>query len=171
MGLESFTTLHTGAKAAPPKFYRRGERKLKRAQRRLSRAQKGSTNRKKAKRQVARVHQRIRNQRADWLHKHALEIIPHFDTVCIEDLNVRGLARTKLAKSFSDAALSTFMQILQDKAAWHGGQVVQVGRFYASSKICHQCQVKANLALSDRVWMCKTCGTSHDRDVSYQHFA
>jgi putative transposase len=166
VGLESFMTLHTGQKTAPPKFYRRGERKLKRAQRRLSRAQKGSNNRKKAKRQVARVHQRIRNQRADWLHKQALGIIRHFDTVCIETLNVKGLMRTKLAKSFSDAALSTFMQMLNHKAAWHGRQVVPIGRFYASSKTCHRCGEKADLTLSDRVWTCGTCGTTHDRDIN-----
>ena len=166
VGLESFTTLHTGQKVAPPKFYRRGERALKRAQRRLSRAQKGSNNRRKAKRRVARVHQHIRNQRTDWLHKRALELITWFDTVCIEDLNIKGLVRTKLAKSFSDAALSTFMRMLEHKAAWHGRRVVKVGRFYASSKTCHHCQHKTTLTLSDRVWTCGTCGTTHDRDVN-----
>jgi putative transposase len=166
VGLESFATLHTGHKVAPPKFYRRSERKLKRAQRRLSRAQKGSNNRKKARQRVAKIHQRIRNQRTDWLHKQALGIIRQFDTVCIETLNVRGLARTKLAKSFSDAAVSTFMQLLCDKAAWHGRRVVKVGRFYASSKTCHRCSEKATLTLSDRVWTCRSCGTTHDRDVN-----
>ena len=166
LGLESFTTLHTGAKTAPPKFYRRAQKKLARAQRKLARTQKGSNNRKKARKRVAKIHQRIKNQRTDWLHKHALGIIRNHDTVCIEDLNVRGLARTKLAKSFRDAALSTFMQMLTHKAAWYGGQVVKVGRFYASSKTCHTCQSKTALTLADRVWTCRTCGTTHDRDVN-----
>jgi putative transposase len=166
VGLESFMTLHTGAKVTPPKFYRRGERALKRAQRRLSRAQKGSKNRQKARKHLANVHQRIRNKRTDWLHKQALGLIRQFDTVCIEDLNVKGLVRTKLAKSFSDAALGSFIQMLQDKAAWHGRQLVRVGRYFASSKTCHHCHVKTALQLSDRVWTCHTCGTLHDRDVN-----
>ncbi len=115
LGLENFTTLHTGRKVAPPKFYRRGEKKLKRLARKLARATQGSANRRKAKRRLARTHQRIRNQRVDWLHKHALGIIRECDTVCIEHLNVKGLARTKLAKSFTDAALSTFVQMLRDQ--------------------------------------------------------
>jgi putative transposase len=166
MGLESFTTLHTGHKVAPPKFYRRGEKKLKRLARKLSRTQKGSNNRQKARKRLARAHQRIRNQRTDWLHKQARELIRHYDTVCIEDLNVRGLARTKLAKSFTDAAVSTFVQLLGQKAEWHGGRVVKVGRFYASSKTCHHCQHKTTLMLSDRVWTCRTCSTTHDRDIN-----
>ncbi|GAA5531506.1 IS200/IS605 family transposase ISDge10 [Herpetosiphon gulosus] len=164
VGLESFTTLSTGEKTAPPKFYRRSQKKLTRAQRKLSRAQKGSNNRLKAKKRVAKIHQKINNQRADWLHKHALGIVRQFDVVCIEDLNIKGLARTKLAKSFSDAALSTFMQRLQEKAEWHGRRVIKVERFYASSKTCHACQTKTTLTLADRVWTCCTCGTTHDRD-------
>jgi putative transposase len=117
---------------------------------------------------VAKIHQKIKNQRMDWLHKHALGIIRQCDTVCIEDLNVKGLATqrvpAKLAKSFTDAALSTFMQMLHDKAEWHGRRVIKVGRFYASSKTCHACQTKTVLTLADRVWTCPICGTTHDRD-------
>ncbi|GAA5529264.1 RNA-guided endonuclease TnpB family protein [Herpetosiphon gulosus] len=164
VGLESFTTLSTGEKTAPPKFYRRSQKKLARAQRKLSRAQKGSKNQLKARKRVACIHQKISNQRADWLHKHALGIVRQFDVVCIEDLNIKGLARTKLAKSFSDAALSTFMQRLQEKTEWHGRRVIKVGRFYASSKTCHHCQTKTALMLSDRIWTCSTCGMTHDRD-------
>ncbi|KPL85240.1 RNA-guided endonuclease InsQ/TnpB family protein [Herpetosiphon geysericola] len=166
VGLESFTTLSTGEKTAPPKFYRRSQKNLARAQRKLSRAQKGSNNRLKAKKRVARLHKKISNQRADWLHKHVLGIVRQFDVVCIEDLNIKGLAKTKLAKSFSDAALSTFMQILMDKTEWHGRRVVKVGRFYASSKTCHHCKTKTTLTLADRVWTCPTCGMTHDRDVN-----
>jgi len=86
----------------------------------------------------------------------------------MEDLNIKGLARTKRGtlwvKSFSDAALSTFMQRLYAKTEWHGRRVVKVGRFYASSKTCHFCQTKSTLTLSDRVWTCPTCGTTHNRD-------
>ncbi|WP_240614426.1 RNA-guided endonuclease InsQ/TnpB family protein [Herpetosiphon llansteffanensis] len=164
VGLESFTTLSTGEKTAPPKFYRHSQKKLARAQRKLSRAQKGSNNRLKAKKRVARLHKKISNQRVDWLHKHALGIVRRFDMVCIEDLTIKGLVKTKLAKSFNDAALSTFMQRLQEKAEWHGRRVVKVGRFYASSKTCHVCHSKTALTLADRVWTCPTCCTTHDRD-------
>ncbi|MFD3165401.1 RNA-guided endonuclease InsQ/TnpB family protein [Herpetosiphon sp. NSE202] len=168
VGLESFTTLLTGEKTAPPKFYRRSHKKLARAQRKLARAQKGSHNRAKARKRVAKIHQKISNQRADWLHKHALGMVQRFDVVCIEDLNIKGLARTKRGtlwvKSFSDASLSTFMQRLQEKAEWCGRRVVKVGRFYASSKTCHVCHSKTALKLADRMWTCPTCGTTHDRD-------
>jgi putative transposase len=166
VGLESFTTLHTGTKVAPPKFYRRGERKINRLQRRLSRAQKGSNNRKKAKRRLANAYQRIRNQRSDWLHKHAFSIIRKYDTVCIETLNIRGLVKTKLAKSFSDAALGTFMRILEHKAEWYGRQLIRISQFFPSSKQCHCCGAKIGLTLADRIWLCDRCGTTHDRDIN-----
>jgi putative transposase len=166
VGLESFTTLHTGQKVKAPRFYRRGERKLKRLHRRLSRAQKGSQNREKARKRLARAYARIRNQRTDWLHKQSIGIIRQFDTVCIETLNIRGLVKTKLAKSFSDAAIGSFMQMLRYKAEWYGKRVIAVDRFYASSKTCHRCQTKTTLTLSDRVWTCRVCETTHDRDVN-----
>lgn len=168
LGLESFTTLHTGAKVKPPKFYRRGEKKLKRLARTVSRTQKGSSNRQRAKQRLAKAHQRVRNQRADWLHKQALGIIREFDTVCIENLNVKGLARTKLAKSFTDAALGTFMQMVTDKAEWYGRQIIPVDRFFLSSKRCHRCHEKITLTLADRMWTCPNprCGVTHDRDVN-----
>jgi putative transposase len=168
VGLESFLTLHTGQKVAPPKFYRHGEKKLKRLARKLARAKRGSANRKKAKQRLARAHQRIRNRRSDWLHKQAMGILRQFDTVCIETLNIRGLARTKLAKSFSDAALGTFLRMLAHKAEWHGRQIVAVGRFFPSSKLCHRCREKTVLTLSHRIWTCSNphCGVTHDRDVN-----
>ncbi|MFD3162822.1 RNA-guided endonuclease InsQ/TnpB family protein [Herpetosiphon sp. NSE202] len=105
-------------------------KKLARAQRKLSCAQEGSKNRLKARKRVAKIHQKISNQRADWLHKHALGIVRQFDVVCIEDLTIKGLARTKRGtlwvKSFSDAAVSIFIQRLQEKAEWHGRRVIKV---------------------------------------------
>ena len=159
VGLESFTTLHTGAKVKPPRLYRRGERKLKRLHRRLCRAKRGSQNRQKVRKRLVRAYDRVRNRRTDWLHKQSLGIIRQFDTVCIETLNIRGLVRTKLAKSFSDAALGTFMQMLRYKAESHGRQVVAVDRFFPSSKTCHRCKAKTALTLADRVWTCGVCAT------------
>jgi len=98
-----------------PRFYRRGARKLRRAQRTYSRRQKGSCNKAKARAWVARVHQRVANQRADFVHKLSTNLIKTHQAVCIEDLNVRGLARTKLAKSVADAAMGLMRRLLEYK--------------------------------------------------------
>jgi putative transposase len=168
VGLESFLTLDNGEKVKPPKFYRKGERKLRKAQRKLSRCQKNSQNRQKAKRHVALCHAKVRNQRNDWLHKMSAQLVRCFDTLCIEDLNLKGLVRTKLAKSFSDAAISTFLRMLEYKVVPRYGQVVKVGRFFASSKTCSNpdCKHKQPLELSERMWVCECCGTLHDRDIN-----
>lgn len=128
VGLESFVTLDNGKKVTSPKFYRKAERKLKRLQRRVSRCAKTSRNRSKARKQLARQHQRVRHQRNDFLHKLSICLIRQFDTLCIEDLNVKGLARTKLAKSFNDAALGAFIRMLDYKAVWWYRRVVRVNR-------------------------------------------
>ena len=168
VGLESFLTLDTGEKVKPPKFYRKGERKLRRAQRKLSRCKKTSHNRQKAKKRVAICHAKVRNQRNDWLHKLSSRLVRLYDTLCVEDLNLKGLVRTKLAKSFSDAAIGTFLRMLEYKVLPRYGEVVKVGRFFPSSKTCSNpdCGHKQLLELSDRKWVCEKCGTLHDRDIN-----
>jgi putative transposase len=168
VGLESFTTLDTEEKVKPPKFYRKGERKLRRAQRKLSRCKKNSRNRAKAKKRVALCHAKVRNQRNDWLHQLSAQLVRLYDTICVEDLNLKGLVRTKLAKSFSDAAIATFLRMLEYKVLPRYGQVVKVGRFFASSKTCSnpKCGHKQSLELSDRQWVCERCGAQHDRDIN-----
>ena len=168
VGLESFVTLDNAEKVKPPKFYRKGERKLRRAQRKLSRCKKNSHNRQKAKKRVALCHAKVRNQRNDWLHKLSCRLVRLYDTLCVEDLNLKGLVRTKLAKSFSDAAISTFLRMLEYKVVPRYGQVVKVGRFFPSSKTCSNpdCGHKQLLELSDRKWVCEKCGTLHDRDIN-----
>ena len=166
VGLESFVTLSSGEKVAPPRFHRQGERKLKRLSRALSRCQQQSRRRVKAKARLARHHSRVVNRRNDWLHKLSARLVSQHDTLCIEDLNLHGLARTKLAKSFSDAALSTFLRQLEYKARWSAGLVVKVGRYFPSSKTCHACGHVQALSLSDRAWTCQGCGSEQDRDVN-----
>jgi putative transposase len=167
-GLESFVTLNNGKKFKPPKFYRRGERKLRRAQRHLSRCKKNSRNRAKAKRRVALCHARVRNQRNDWLHQLSAQLVRLYDIICVEDLNLKGFVRTKLAKSFSDAAISMFIRMLEYKVVPRYGQVVKVGRFFASTKTCSNpdCGHKQHLELCDRTWVCDCCHTLHDRDIN-----
>ncbi len=167
VGLSSFLTLDDGTKVVPPKFYRRGQRKLRRLQRLLSRCQKASRNRAKARARVARQHHRTANRRADFLHKLSHGLVARYDTLCVEDLNLSALVRTKLcghSKSWSDAAVGSLMRMLEYKALWNGGQVVKVGRWFPSSKTCHQCQSIQPLELSDREWACASCGAVHDRD-------
>ena len=172
LGLESFLTLasndgNNGTKVKPPKFYRRGQRKLKLLQRRLSRCQKASRNRAKAKARVSRQHHRIAARRNDFLHKLSHGLVTRYDTICTEDLNLSAFVRTKLrghTKSWADAAVGSLMRMLEYKSLWNAGQVVKVGRWFPSSKTCQCCQSIQPLELSDRVWTCNSCGVVHDRD-------
>jgi putative transposase len=166
VGLKDFAVLSDGTRIAPPKFYRIAERKLKRAQRALSRKANGSRNRAKARHQVARLHTKVANQRRDWLHKQSATIIHHYAAVCIEDVHVHGLAKTKLAKSIHDAGWAYFRSLLAYKTCWNGKQLAVIDRFYPSSRLCRQCgTINTELHLSDRLWQC-ACGVVHDRDLN-----
>jgi putative transposase len=167
LGLKDAVVPSTGPRIPAPRFYRRAARKLRRAHRTFSRRQKGSRNRAKARVRVARIHHRVANQRADFAHKLSTTLIKNHQAVCIEDLNVRGLARTKLAKSVHDASMGLVRRQLQYKGQWYGVHVVVVDRFYPSTQLCHVCGYKNEaLTLSDRTWQCPICGAVHDRDVN-----
>jgi putative transposase len=168
LGLIDFATLsEDDAKPIPtPKFYRKAQRDLRKAQRVLSRRQKGSKRRAKAKLQVAKVHQRIADQRGDFLHKLTTNLINDHDAVCIEDLNVKALARTKLSKSFTDASFGEFKRQLIYKAEWNRRHLIMVNRFFPSSKMCNRCgALNETLTLKDREWDCD-CGAHHKRDFN-----
>src|SRR6266496_1657765 len=166
VGLKSLAVLSTGETIANPRWYRTQRGKLRRAQKALSRKQKGSRNRGKARIVVARLHQKIGNQRNDFLHKLSTDLVRHFDLVSIEDLNVRGLAKTKLATSVLDASWGMFRSMLTYKADRNASHLIAIGRFFPSSKTCGACGlVNANLTLADRDWIC-ACGVQHDRDLN-----
>jgi putative transposase len=166
-GLSHFATLSNGQVVETQAYLRKSEAKLKRLQRGLSRKQKGSQNRKKWKRRIARFHERIANQRGDFLHKGTSDIAQAFSVVCVEDLNLRGLCRTHLAKSFHDAGIGEAVRQLEYKQAWRGGVLLKVDRFFPSSKRCHVClRVNHELTLEEREWRCAGCGTLHDRDLN-----
>jgi len=166
LGLKDFAVLSDGTRIAPPKFYRKAERKLRRAQRELSRKQKGSKNREKARHRLNRVHAKVRNQRQDWLHKLTTGLVQKYDGLCIENLNLKGMAKTKLSKSVLDAAPGEFRRQLEYKAVWYRKHLVVIDRYFPSSKLCSECgAINQNLALSDRVWTCG-CGAVHDRDLN-----
>src|SRR5262249_10453953 len=165
LGLIDFVTLSDGSDPIPaPKFYRKAENKVRRANRALSRAQRGSKRRQKARKRLARAQQKAARQRQDLLHKLTTKLVNDHDGICIEDLNVQGLARTKLAKSFSDAAMGEFRRQLDYKCRWKGKRLIPVDRFFPSSRLCNVCgRVNDHLTLNDREWDCG-CQTHHKRD-------
>jgi putative transposase len=166
-GLSRFATLSDGQVAETQAHLRKSEAKLKRLQRALSRKQKGSQNRQKWRRRIARFHERVANQRQDFLQKFTTDVVRQFGVVFVEDLNLRGLCRTRLSKSFHDAGIGGAARQLEYKQAWRGGVLRKVGRFYPSSKRCHVCLlVNQNLTLEERQWRCPGCETLHDRDLN-----
>jgi putative transposase len=165
-GLKDFAVLSNGERVKSPGFFRKAERKLRKAQRVLCRRRKGSNRRRKAGKRIARVHLKIANQRKDFLHKLSTNIIKRFDGVCVEDLNVKGLAKSKLAKSINDAAHGEFRRQLEYKAIWNCKSFVAIDRFFPSSKLCCGCgAINDGLTLADREWACG-CGEVHDRDIN-----
>jgi putative transposase len=168
LGLIDFvTTSNANEKPFPaPKFYRKATNKIRRAQKAVSRRKKGSKRREKARNRLARAHQKARRQRQDFLHKLSTDLVHTHEAICIEDLNVKGLARTKLAKSFSDAAMSEFRRQLEYKCLWNRKTLVTINRFFPSSKMCNRCCALVDqLSLSDREWDCD-CGAHHHRDLN-----
>lgn len=168
LGLKDFAILSDGTKIANPKFLRKSERHLKYLQRQASKKQKGSNHRSKAFLKVARQHEKIRNQRDDFLHKVSTKLIRENQTICLETLNVSGMMKNhKVAKSISDASWSRLNEFLKYKAEWYGCNIVHIGRFEASSKTCSVCgTIKKDLTLANRKWRCEECKTLHDRDVN-----
>lgn len=147
-----------------PKFFRQYQQKLAIAQKNLSRKKAGSANRAKAKLKVAKLHQRIVNLRTNFLHQLTNKLANTFDLICLEDLSLRGMARTRLAKSVLDAALGEFVRQLEYKTLWRGGTTQKIDRFFPSSKLHAACgMVNKDLTLSDRTWVCG-CGETVNRD-------
>jgi len=169
IGLKMFLTGSDGIFTKPAlQFLRESQAELKKAQRHLSRKKKGSRRCMKAKLKVARIHNKIANQRKTYIHQVTAELVAEYDFIAIEDLNVAGMLKNhKLAKSISDASFSLFYNTLSYKAAWYGKEVVKVDRWFASSKTCSCCGwVDENLTLADRVFHCKACGLILDRDLN-----
>ena len=168
LGVSALATLSTGEQWPGPKALRSFLDRLRRLSRSLSRKVKGSHNRDRAKRRLARLHARIANMRRDSLHKLTTSVTRRFHTIGIEDLNVRGmLANHRLARAIADMGFYELRRQLSYKAAWRGGRVVVAGRWYPSSKTCSRCGHRLEaLALGTRYWTCPGCGVHHDRDVN-----
>ena len=168
LGIAHFCTLSTGEKVENPRFLDRDLATLRRAQKSLSRKQAGSANYAKARRRVAKIHARIRDRRADLLHKLSTRLIRENQAVYIEDLNVGGMLRNRpLARHIGQAGWGEFVRMLDYKAELHGREVVRCGRFEPTSKRCSGCgHVRGALGLDVRRWRCEECGEEHDRDVN-----
>ncbi|MGV9341597.1 RNA-guided endonuclease InsQ/TnpB family protein [Streptomyces sp. NPDC003688] len=167
LGLTHFAVLSDGRKIDSPRFLRRAGKRLKKAQRELSRKQKGSRNRDKARVKVARAHARVADARREFHHRLSTQLIRENQAIAVEDLAVKGLARTRLAKSVHDAGWSAFVNMLAYKAARYGRVFIRIGRFEPTSQVCSQCGVKDGpKPLHVRVWTCRACGAVLDRDIN-----
>jgi putative transposase len=168
LGLNSLITVFDGEttyKIDPIKPTRKYAKRLRRRQQTLSRRVKGSNNRRKAIKRVAKVHEKISNTRQDFLHKISRKLVDENQVIVAENLNIKGMARTKLAKSIHDAGLGMLLNFLGYKLEREGGKLVEVDRFYPSTKRCSCCGFKNDLlTLSIREWVCPKCQTHHDRD-------
>jgi len=167
LGLKDLATLSTGEKIQNPKRYHARLRYLRQQQRCLARRQKGSRRREKQRLRVARAHARARQERQTALHALTTRLVREFDLICIEDLNVKGLARGIHARAVHDAAFSEVRRQLAYKSDWYGKILVEVDRWYPSSKSCSYCRhILDQLRLDERRWKCPGCGRWHDRDVT-----
>lgn len=166
LGLSHFLTTSSGEKVVNPRHHKKSLRKLARAQRKFSRRVKCSNNRKKQARKVAAIHKKVVDRRRDFQHKLSARIIRENQAVALEALNVSGMQKnSRLARSIADAGWSQFVSMLEYKAARAGKPVLRIGRFEPSSKLCSCGTLNHALKLSDRVWTCGECGTTHDRDI------
>lgn len=169
LGLKDFAVLRGGRTIENPRFFRRLERKLKRAQRDFSRKRQGSRNRQKARVAVAKVHERVKHTRSDWVHKQVARIVAENQGIYVEDLHVRGLQRSRLGKSITDAAFGMFLTRLEVKARRAGRAFIRVDRHFPSTRSCSACGDLSGPSgiegLRIRTWACK-CGAVHDRDVN-----
>lgn len=168
VGLTSFLTTSNGDKIDNPRYLKKSLIQLKHLQRSLSRKTKGSNNRKKTIRKISILHERISNQRSDFLHKQSIKLVSENQAIAIETLNIAGMLKNhRLAQSIYDVSWSEFFRQLEYKCKIYGKTLLKIGQFEPSSKICSICgTVNNDLTLKDRDWTCSSCGSHHDRDIN-----
>lgn len=169
LGLKDFAIVHDGeqvTKHSNPKHLKRHEKNLARKQKKFARKVKGSNSRQKYRKLVALVHERVSNSRQDFLHKLSRKLVNESQVIVVENLNVKGMVRNrKLSKAISDVGWRMFVNFLDYKLKRKEGQLIELNRFFPSSKTCSCCgHVVNNLPLSAREWICSNCWTHHDRD-------
>lgn len=168
MGLADLAILSTGEKIANPHHLAKRQARLARLHRRLSKKQKGSKNRAKAKRKLARAHTAVRNARRDHIHKLSTRLVRENQVICVETLSIKGMLKAKRnSRAIADASWRQLVDQLTYKAAWYGRTLVKIDRFFPSTKTCSHCgSTGHSLPLSVRAWVCPDCGADHDRDVN-----
>lgn len=166
LGIKTFATLSDGQQYDNPKYLKKALKRLKILQKRASKKVKGSNNRKKANLKVALAHEKVANQRKDFLNKFSDSITKNFDTICVENLNVAGMVQNhKLAQAINDVGWSVGLDMVKYKAEWRGKTYHEIGCFDASSKLHGKCgYLNKELTLADRTWLCPKCGELVDRD-------
>jgi len=178
LGLKDFVILSNGVKVANPKYLKKSQKRLKSLQQKYSHRSreskkngfKFSKRREKSRKRLAKQHERVTNQRNDFLHKltHNLVHENQVNAYCIEDLGVRSMMKNHcLAQSISDVSWSKFVSLLEYKCEWYGKHLLKIGRFDPSSRMCSKCGwIKKDLTLEDREWICEQCSIAHDRDIN-----
>ena len=172
LGLHHLINCSDGYKEENKHYFKKAQDKLAKEQRKFARTQKGSNGHEKQRVKVARCHQKIKNQRNDFLQKLSTKLIHENQVISLEDLSVKGMQKNhKLAKSVSDASFAKFVNMLEYKASWYGRTVVKIDRFYPSTQICNSCgfqntSLRGLKGLKVREWFCPKCGEVHDRDLN-----
>ena len=167
LGIKDFAITSDGKKFENKDFLKSTQRQLRVEQRSLSRKMRGGNHYNKQKMIVALLHEKVRNQRQDYLHKISSWLVDNYDTICLEDLSVKNMVKNhRLARAISDMGWSEFRSMLEYKSKWQGKNILVIGKFEPSSKLCSCCgHLNKELTLKDREWTC-LCGTRHDRDVN-----
>ena len=166
LGIKSFLVTSDGVKVDNPKYLKQSMRRLKIRQKKHSRKIKGSNNRKKSVKIISSTHEKISNKRTDFLHKLSTDLVRNNETICLETLKVSNMIKNHcLAQNISDVSWSEFVRMLNYKADWYGCNILRIGTFEPSSKMCSCGYINNDLKLSDREWTCTVCNTHHDRDV------
>lgn len=168
LGIKDFIVTSEGQVYENLKLTRNNKFKIAKLHKQLSRKQKGSKNKDKARRKLALLHEKLTNKKEDYLHKITNQLVNENQVIVIEDLNVKGMMQNnKLAKSIQELSLYRFKEMLRYKCIWYNRDLVEVNRFYPSSKLCSECGYKnQELTLKDREWVCSECGTNHNRDLN-----
>ena len=168
VGIKDVCVASDGFRSGAPKYFRRYEDKLAKRQREMSRKKKGSKNRAKARLRVAKIHAKISDSRNDFNNKLTTKLIRENQAIAVENLNVKGMMRNhKLAKSIGDSGWYDFFRKLKYKAEWYGRDLLEIDRWFPSSKRCNQCgYINNNLKLHDRLWHCSSCTKTIDRDLN-----
>lgn len=165
-GLKTFLVGSDGSKVQSPQFFKHGLKLIKKANKSLSSKQSGSNNRKKARLNLARKHKKIANRRLDFHFKLSKELCLEYDNIFLETLNLSGMKRL-WGRKVSDLGFGQFVSVLKHQSTKYGSNIVFIDRWFPSSKMCSDCQeINKDLMLSDRTWICASCGSVHDRDVN-----